>query len=94
MQRVEEERDNWFEDVNGTGYNAEIDAVLKDLVAMNYFENHIAYLWVEGRRTELGRLRESKPPELFERLKFIASVLRRERDRVDAFLTALYEDGS
>lgn len=85
---------NWFEDANGTGYNAEIDAVLRDLGAMGYFDNHIAYLWIEGRRTELHRLRASRSPELFERMQFIAGILRRERDRVEEFLRALEAERS
>jgi hypothetical protein len=78
----------WFEDANGTGYNAEIDSLIFELNAMGYFANVIAYLWVEGRRTELHRLRTSQSPELFERMQFIAGILRQERDRVEEALRA------
>jgi hypothetical protein len=83
----------WFDDENGTGYNAEIDELLRDLTAIGYWENHIAYLWVEGRRTEIYRLRTTANPELFERLNFIASMLRRERDRVRDWLDGLAQPG-
>jgi hypothetical protein len=84
----------WFEDANGTGYNAAIDDLIRDLNAMRYFENAVAYLWVEGRRMELHRLRTAQSVELFERMQFIAGILRQERDRVEQSLRSLEAERS
>jgi hypothetical protein len=72
----------WSDDSNGTGFNPEIDDLIRELVELDYWDTAIAGLWLQGRRMELLRLRTSGSRELEGRLRFFAAVLRGELDRV------------
>ena len=58
--------------------------MIRALADVGYWENQLASLWLQGRVTEVYRLRAEHSPEEQGRLAFFASVLRLELDRVRA----------
>ena len=58
--------------------------MIRALADVGYWENQLASLWLQGRVTEVYRLRAERSPEEQGRLEFFASVLRLELDRVRA----------
>jgi len=80
------ERVDVLHDAMGYGefFTPEIGGLIRELADLGYWDNHIASLWLQGRVSEMYRLRAEASPEDQERLAFFAAVLRHELDRVRA----------